>query len=189
MSTYRKPDIQKLQAACDKFNDAHKVGAAVTVLLDSDELRQTVTTSEAQVLSGHSAVIWLKGVSGCYELDRVTAMAPAAAALIQSVPVARDESGWWSHPGLPEFDEGQEEAYRAWIKAQGLVTSYATLDSENDTHPVYIAYFDEGGSDITGWDPAEPAGEGWFALSIHDTEDGPVWVWARREAIAAGGAV
>lgn len=72
MSNYRKPDIKKLQAACDKFNAVHQVGAAVTVLLDDGEVRETVTTSEAQVLSGHSAVIWLKGIRGCYELARVT---------------------------------------------------------------------------------------------------------------------
>lgn len=63
----------KLQAVCDKFNAAHQIGAAVSVELDSGEVRETVTTSEAQVLSGHSAVIWLDGISGCYDLDRVTA--------------------------------------------------------------------------------------------------------------------
>lgn len=68
----------KLQAACDKFNAAHQVGAAVSVELDSGEIRETVTTSEAQVLSGHSAVIWLAGISGCCDLDRVTSSKAAA---------------------------------------------------------------------------------------------------------------
>lgn len=65
-----------LQAECDKFNAATPVGATVTVLLDGGEVRETITTSEAQVLSGHSAVIWLEGIRGCYSLERVT---PAAA--------------------------------------------------------------------------------------------------------------
>ncbi|WP_312435473.1 hypothetical protein [Janthinobacterium sp.] len=64
----------KLQAACDRFNAIHLVGAAVSVELDSGEVRETVTTSEAQVLSGHTAVIWLDGVRGCYDLERVTAL-------------------------------------------------------------------------------------------------------------------
>ena len=64
----------KLQAACDKFNAAHQVGAAVSVKLDGGEVRETITVSEAQVLSGHTAVIWLDGVSGCYDLERVTAL-------------------------------------------------------------------------------------------------------------------
>lgn len=68
----------KLQAKCDKFNAAHQVGAAVSVELDSSEVSETVTTSEAQVLSGHSAVIWLKGISGCYLLGRVTAVKAVA---------------------------------------------------------------------------------------------------------------
>ena len=64
----------QLQAACDKFNSAHQVGASVSVKLDSGEVRETVTNSEAQVMGGHSAVIWLDGVSGCYDLERVTAV-------------------------------------------------------------------------------------------------------------------
>ncbi|MEX0142000.1 hypothetical protein MRBLMS1_002841 [Massilia sp. LMS1-1-1.1] len=64
----------KLQAACDKFNAAHQVGAAVSVKLDSGEVRETITASEAQVLSGHTAVIWLDGIRGCYDLERVTAL-------------------------------------------------------------------------------------------------------------------
>ena len=69
----------KLQAACDKFNAAHQVGAAVSVKLDGGEVRETVTTSEAQVMGGHSAVIWLDGISGCYDLERVTALKAATA--------------------------------------------------------------------------------------------------------------
>lgn len=70
----RKPNLQQLQAECDAFNAKLPVGASVFVKLDSvDEPFKTVTRSEAQVLSGHSAVIWLKDVSGCYLLDRVTA--------------------------------------------------------------------------------------------------------------------
>ena len=69
----------QLQAACDKFNAAHQVGASVSVKLDSGEVRETVTNSEAQVMGGHSAVIWLDGVSGCYDLERVTALKAAKA--------------------------------------------------------------------------------------------------------------
>ncbi len=72
----------QLQAACDKFNASHQVGAAVSVELDSGEIRNTVTTSEAQVLSGHTAVIWLDGISGCYDLERVTPLAPASMAAV-----------------------------------------------------------------------------------------------------------
>ena len=70
---YKKPNLKKLQAECDKFNAKTKVGADVFVKLDGvDEPFRTKTRSDAQVLSGHSAVIWLENVSGCYLLDRVT---------------------------------------------------------------------------------------------------------------------
>lgn len=103
-----------------------------------------------------------------------------SAAVIGPVAVDRDADGWWTHPHIPEFDEGQEDAYRAWIEAQGLVTNYALLEYEDDDHPSYIDYYENGGADVSEWHPAPPAGDGWFALSIHDTEDGPVFVWARR---------
>ena len=75
----RPPSAAQLQAACDQFNATNQVGAAVTVLLDGGEVRETITTSEAQVLSDHSAVIWLDGISGCYLLERVTSVKATAA--------------------------------------------------------------------------------------------------------------
>lgn len=71
MQTYKKPDQQKMQSSCDSFNKAVPVGGKVKVKLDGREVRETVTTSEAQILSGHTPVVWLQGVSGCYLLDRV----------------------------------------------------------------------------------------------------------------------
>lgn len=69
-----KNKIQKMQAECDAFNAKHAVGADVLVKLDGvDEPFLTKTRSEAQILSGHSAVIWLENVAGCYLIDRVSA--------------------------------------------------------------------------------------------------------------------
>lgn len=71
---HKKPNIKKLQAECDKFNAANVVGTDVFVKLDGvDEPFRTKTRSAAEILSGHSAVIWLENVSGCYLLDRVSA--------------------------------------------------------------------------------------------------------------------
>lgn len=68
----QRPNITKLQKQCDAFNAKHPVGTAVTLHTDTKGDIATKTRSEAQVLSGHSAVVWLEGVSGCYALDRVT---------------------------------------------------------------------------------------------------------------------
>jgi hypothetical protein len=78
-----KPDKQQsLQMELvGRWNAAHAVGAAVTVELDSGEIVSTRTRSQAQMLGGepsknnpgHTAVVWLEGISGCYILSRVRA--------------------------------------------------------------------------------------------------------------------
>lgn len=66
--------LAKLQAECDAWNAEHVIGTHVVLTRDDNVQLRTRTRSEAQVLSGHSAVIWLDGVSGCYLLNRVRAV-------------------------------------------------------------------------------------------------------------------
>lgn len=66
-----RPNPAKLQAQCDAFNADNAIGSTVRVKKDNGEIVETTTRSRAEVLSGHSAVIWLDGISGCYLLDRV----------------------------------------------------------------------------------------------------------------------
>ena len=104
--------------------------------------------------------------------------------LIQPMPVQRDETGCWWHPGMPEFDEDHRAEYRAWLDAQGLETTYGMLQYQPE-HPLYDAWFEHGLNDMSSWTPEPPAGEGWFTLWIDDTEDGPIWVWARRGGVSS----
>jgi hypothetical protein len=62
----------RLQKLCDEWNAAHPIGEAVWLKRDNGRELLTETRSRAEVLEGHSAVIWLKGVAGCYLLERVT---------------------------------------------------------------------------------------------------------------------
>lgn len=55
----------------EDWNAAHQPGAAVAVTKDDGTVVETVTRSHAALLGGHTAVVWLKGVRGCYALDRV----------------------------------------------------------------------------------------------------------------------
>ena len=80
----KRPDPEALQRQCDDFNFFYPVGQKVTLLKDSGQLVDTVTRSEAQVLSDHSAVIWLEGVAGCYLLDRVTPITEAITSRLTS---------------------------------------------------------------------------------------------------------
>lgn len=103
------------------------------------------------------------------------------AELIQAVPVTRHEDGSWWHPGMPDFEEGQNDEWNAWIAEQGLEVLRGKLEDVPDDHPVYVEYFERGASSFADWVDEPPTGEGWFTLAIQDTEDGPIWCWARRE--------
>jgi hypothetical protein len=56
------------------WNLKHPVGQAVEVTRDNGEKILTRTTSTAWVLSGHTPVVFLDGISGCYLLSRVKAV-------------------------------------------------------------------------------------------------------------------
>jgi hypothetical protein len=60
-----------LQKIVDKFNEAHECPCEVEVTLDFGEVITTKTRKNAHLLGGHTPVIWLEGISGCYRLDRV----------------------------------------------------------------------------------------------------------------------
>lgn len=66
----------KQRKLVDQWNAQHPAGTAVTVRKDDGSEIQTKTRSEAAMLGGHTAVIWLDGMSGCYLLERVTLLAP-----------------------------------------------------------------------------------------------------------------
>ena len=68
------PDSQEvMQSKVDAFNRRNPVGTSVTVVKDFGEQIETKVKYPAQILSGHTAVVWLDGISGCYHLDRVMA--------------------------------------------------------------------------------------------------------------------
>lgn len=71
MAPARKSTLAAMEMQVEAFNERHPVGQRVAVILDNRERKYTTTRSPASVLSGHSAVVWLDGMSGCYMLDRV----------------------------------------------------------------------------------------------------------------------
>lgn len=76
--TYRPPKTREaLQAECDAFNFECRIGGRVAVKIDgTDKPLITTTRSPAQIMGGHSAVVWLEGVSGSYLLSHVTPIPP-----------------------------------------------------------------------------------------------------------------
>lgn len=104
---------------------------------------------------------------------------PEEIKLIQPVPVSRDEDGMFYHPDMPDFDEGDEEKCKAWVAEQSLQVKMVELEYHSD-EAISERYFEAGDADCSYWDPDRPDGDGWFCLSIHDTDNGPVCWWARR---------
>ncbi|MHC4397689.1 MAG: hypothetical protein ACYS1A_18760 [Planctomycetota bacterium] len=63
--------IEVMQSKVDAFNKRNPVGSPVTVIKDFGERVETKVSAPADILSGHTAVVWLEGIRGCYMLDRV----------------------------------------------------------------------------------------------------------------------
>lgn len=59
------------QSLVDAWNRQFRVGVNVAYMRDDDTSLETQTRSKAELLSGHTAVIWLYKVGGCVALDRV----------------------------------------------------------------------------------------------------------------------
>lgn len=69
------PNPRKAENAARNWNAKNPVGSKVEVTLDDGSIKETLTTSPAWVLGGHTAVIKLEGISGGYSLKRVRAIA------------------------------------------------------------------------------------------------------------------
>ena len=74
MHTFNRPkpkSLAQLTKQCERWNRKHPIGTAVCLQRDDGTIFTTRTRAEADVLSGHTAVIWVEGITGCYLLDRV----------------------------------------------------------------------------------------------------------------------
>ncbi len=65
---------KKQEKIAKDWNEKHPVGTEVIVRMDDGTEVRTKTTHEATVLGGHTAVAWLEGIRGCYNLERVRPM-------------------------------------------------------------------------------------------------------------------
>lgn len=63
--------MKQLEETCDRWNQRYPVGTPVVYhpVLGERAGHETKTTSPASILSGHSAVLFVEGVSGCVALE------------------------------------------------------------------------------------------------------------------------
>lgn len=76
-SPFATPKSRAAQAQndVDDWNRKYPPGTEVTLRKDDGSTVDTRTTTNAQLLGGHSPVVWLFGFSGCWALHRVKAIA------------------------------------------------------------------------------------------------------------------
>lgn len=71
---YHRPtaaEITNKVVNLDEWNRRNPIGTAVEVTKDDRSVMETKTASEAWLLGGHTQVVMLAGISGCYALSRV----------------------------------------------------------------------------------------------------------------------
>jgi hypothetical protein len=71
--------ILSQEAEVKIWNLANPVGTPILYTDDFGRQTATTTRSEASVLSGHTAVIWITGKSGCVALERCAVAGTATA--------------------------------------------------------------------------------------------------------------
>lgn len=87
MTRYKRPSMEDMQRQVELFNHGVKEGDHVTYKRDDGSILATRTRSAAYILSGHTPVVFVEGVSGCVLLNRVSvAKAP-------EVPKSQSEIG------------------------------------------------------------------------------------------------
>ncbi|WP_277973345.1 hypothetical protein [Pantoea agglomerans] len=99
---------------------------------------------------------------------------------IEALDVQRDQYGYWSHPDYLAFCDGREfdpsVEFDQWMaqmfQSKGLEWKVDYRDEE-EIDPNVDGY------DLSTWNPEAPTGDGWFIVSIHNTEDGAVCIWLR----------
>lgn len=60
-----------VQSEVDDWNADHEPGIDVIHTDDFGNITHTKTRSYAELLGGHTPVVWLDGMTGCHGLDRV----------------------------------------------------------------------------------------------------------------------
>ncbi|MBJ7265451.1 hypothetical protein [Idiomarina abyssalis] len=97
--------------------------------------------------------------------------------VIKPAEITRDDIGAWVHPDLPEWDEGTtQDEINDWFETHSISYEFIRFESQSSQEQ-FDRYYEDGNSDLTDWKPTcdKP---GSFLLSIHETEDGPVALFA-----------
>ena len=71
MKSRRRPSPEQLEKQCREWNAQHPVGSPIRYhsIIGSPNHIMTTVREPAYVMSGHTAVCFVEGISGCVALD------------------------------------------------------------------------------------------------------------------------
>lgn len=95
-----------------------------------------------------------------------------------------DAMGFFSHPDLPETDEGQSIV--PLIDEMGFESAFVSMDY-NAPEDLLDAWYERGDMAApTRWEPTPPQGGGWQLVAKYDTESGPYAMFVRPRVEVLG---
>lgn len=94
----------------------------------------------------------------------------------------RDERGWAWHPAVPWDSLPEDTDLSPRFQAWGYELHWCLMQYELEEDEEPLRSYLDGEPNISAWVPQRPSGDGWLLLVLHDSEDGPVAVFARRTA-------
>ena len=98
--------------------------------------------------------------------------------LLMPVEMKRDKHGFWSHPEIPWSFFGEDVNFEKMFDALGFDATYTQAEFEvedEDLEKMTEAL------DFNGWVPKVPNDQdGWFLISIADTDNGVTACWLRK---------
>lgn len=108
---------------------------------------------------------------------------------LKQIEVVRDKYGFFIHPQylnaldqlLGDREYPTEQEWKDLKKSLGIEVFITRLDCDAPQE-VVDRYFDGNIEACADWNPSYPNVDGdWFIISIHDTEEGVVCLWAKEE--------
>ncbi|MFF0823033.1 hypothetical protein ACFYUR_21950 [Micromonospora haikouensis] len=114
-------------AAARAFNDANPIGTPVRYWrgVREGDGRTARTRTEAQLLGGHTAVVWLQGVAGCIALTHVE-------------PISEDELMPEQPDGIDDDSYDLPDPHRAAARVRDWIAAWGDgLIDTTDGNPLY----------------------------------------------------
>lgn len=111
--------------------------------------------------------------------------------MIEPEKVTRGGNGCWTHSGVAAaLARHREEDITNLPAAEGMEFKFVEFlfDAPSKLQNLYEAGTSGKGSEkdmnraVRGWQPTPPKGDGWFLISIHDTDNGPCACFTRERA-------